>query len=334
MKQSKDEIKKGITPKDEINNEAITKSMELTGKIFTNKKRTSINIQVFDFKRPAKFSKDQFRILEIIYNSFARIAETNLSVQLRTLAEIRIMSIEQKTFEEYIDSLPSPCYLNMLGSSAFKGDTVLQFENKLIFIILDRLLGGKGDEIANREFTDIEINIVQGIIAEFLVALQEAWLNIVELSFRVKSEETNPQFVRVIPLSEMCSIIEFEMKIGNKEGKFTFCLPFMAIESVLGKLTTRRWFAESEDDNKAAGNKKHVLENLREADVPASIILGEAIISLKDLTLLEKGDVIKLEQNINRDLVLTIEGNKIFKVQAGKIGKNLAVQITEVPYSN
>ncbi len=305
------------------------KTVELNGSVYTNKKRKNLSIQLFDFKRPSKFSKDQFRILEMIYNSFARIAETNLSVQLRTLTEIRIITIEQKTFAEYTDSLVDLCYLNILSSNAFKGDTILQFDNKLIFISLDRLLGGRGEEISNREFTDIEISIIQGIIGEFLLALKEAWSNILEMTFRVKNEETNPQFVRVIPLNEMCAVIEFEMKIGNKGGMFTFCLPFKAIESVLGKLSTRRWFSDSEDGVQA-DNKKHVLENLKEATLEASVILGESVVSLKDLKALESGDVIKLEQKISKNLDLTIEGNKIFKVQAGKIDKNIAVQLTDV----
>lgn len=305
------------------------KTIELNGNVYINKKRKNLSIQLFDFKRPSKFSKDQFRILEMIYNSFARIAETNLSVQLRTLTEIRIITIEQKTFAEYMDSLIELCYLNILSSNAFKGDTILQFDNKLIFISLDRLLGGRGEEISNREFTDIEISIIQGIIGEFLLALKEAWSNILEMTFRVKNEETNPQFVRVIPLSEMCAVIKFEMKIGNKGGMFTFCLPFKAIESVLGKLSTRKWFSDSEDGIQA-DNKKHVLENLKEATLEASVILGESEVSLKDLKAIGLGDVIKLEQKITKNLDLTIEGNKIFKVQAGRIDRNIAVQLTDV----
>jgi flagellar motor switch protein FliM len=313
----------------QVKKEAQTKNIDVSGKIFTNKKRKTLQVQTFDFKRPAKFSKDQFRILEMIYNSFGRIAETNLSVQLRTLAEIRILSIEQKTFSEYIESLPELCYLNIIGSTAFKADTILQFDNKLIFIILDRLLGGKGEEIQNREFTDIEVSIVQGIINEFLSTLKDAWTNIVELSFKIKSEETNPQFVRVIPLNEMCAVIEFEMKIGQKAGKFSFCLPFMAIESVLGKLTTRRWFAESEE-NSQENNRMLLLKSLVEAELSACVILGRTEISLHDLKSLEIGDVIKLDQSIYRDLDLNIEGNSVFKVQAGKISNTLAVQIVKV----
>ena len=313
----------------QVTKETQTKKVDMSGKIFTNKKRRTLQVNAFDFKRPAKFSKDQFRILEMIYNSFGRIAETSLSVQLRTLAEIRILSIEQKTFSEYIESLQSICYINIIGSSAFKADTILQFDNKLIFIILDRLLGGKGEEIQNREFTDIEVSIIRGIINEFLSTLKDAWANIVDLSFKIKNEETNPQFVRVIPLNEMCAVIEFDMKLGQKTGKFSFCLPFMAIESVLGKLTTRRWFAESEE-NSEAKNKILLFKSLAKADLSASVILGQAEISLKDLKSLEIGDVIKLDQNIFKDLNMNVEGNLVFKVQAGKICRNLAVQIVKV----
>ena len=313
----------------QLTKETQAKKVDISGKIFTNKKRRSLKVSSFDFKRPAKFSKDQFRILEMIYNSFGRMTETGLSVQLRTIAEIRILSLEQKTFSEYIESLQSICYLNTIGSSAFKADTILQFDNKLIFIILDRMLGGKGEEIQSREFTDIEVSIIRGIINEFLLILKDAWANIVDLSFKIKSEETNPQFVRVIPLNEMCAVIEFDMKLGQKTGKFSFCLPFMAIESVLGKLTTRRWFAESEE-NSEAKNKILMFKSLSEAELSASVILGQAEISLKDLKSLEIGDVIKLDQNIFKDLDMKIEGNMIFKVQAGKICRNLAVQIVKV----
>ncbi len=298
-------------------------------KVFTLKKHKEMHIKDFDFSRPSKFSKDQFRILEMIYSTFTRIAETNLSVQLRTLTEIKIKDIEQKTFLEYINSLPGLCYINVLGSTEFKGDTLIEFESKLIFIILDRLLGGKGESINEREFTDIEKTLIHEIIVEFLIALKESWKNIVDLNLKVKSEETNPQFVRVIALNEMCVIIEFEMNIGNKKGIFTFCLPFVAIESVLGKLTTRRWYSDSEDAE-SDNQEKHLFDNLKQVEMEPSVILGRAQVPLKEINSLEIGDIIKLDRKVNKNLELAVGEEKIFKVIPGKIGKTLAVQIADI----
>ena len=56
-------------------------------------------VKVYDFKRPDKFSKDQIRTLYMLHENFARLLNTYLSTNLRTLVNISVASVEQLAYE-------------------------------------------------------------------------------------------------------------------------------------------------------------------------------------------------------------------------------------------
>lgn len=329
LKMEDDKNKKSIGIKDNFRD----------NKIFTIKKHAFIiddtgkhlNIQLFDFRRPSKFSKDHIRIMEIVHDSFSRIAESHISMQTRTMTEISCNSVEQKTFGEYIGSLSDRCYINILTSSLLEGDTVLHFKKGAVFMILDRLLGGRWLEEIDRDFTEIERNLMHGIVNDFLLSFKEAWVNIAELNLSVKRVETNPQFARVVATNEMCLVLNFGITIGNKKSHFSFCLPFLSIKPILDKISTRSWFAYGQNI-KGGDGEKYILKNIGKVSLMVNVILGETKATIKDIQALEKGDIIKLNKKTNRLLDLVVGNKVIFKAQPGKKSGNLAVQIVRDNY--
>jgi flagellar motor switch protein FliM len=308
-------------------------------KVFTIKKHTPViddtgehlNIQLFDFRRPSKFAKEQIRIMEIIHDSFSRIAESHVSIQTRTLTEISCNLVEQKTFGEYISSLSEHCHINILASSLFEGDTILHFRREAVFLILARILGGKGLEELDRDFTEIEKNLMNSVIRDFLLSLEEAWANILKLDLSVKRVETNPQFARVVANNEMCLVLNFEIKIDSNKSYFSFCLPFISIKSILDKLSTRSWFAYGKTI-KDKYIKEYIIKNLSKVKLPVSVILGEANLSIREIQSLEEGDIIPLNKKTNSLISMLVGGKPFFKVQPGKSSGNMAVQIVRGNY--
>lgn len=294
----------------------------------SDKSGKHLNIKPFDFKRPSKFSKDQIRILEMVHNSFARLSETRLSIATRSVTEIGLVAVDQKTFDEYLGTLKERSFLTVLKSSIFEGDTILQFNNEILFVLLDRMLGGSGVSKQKREFTDIEMNLVEGIMNDFAQALTESWANIENPDFSIQSMETNPQFARSVAPNEMCLVFNFNLSSGEQRGKFSLCLPFVSIKSILDKLNTKSLFADGGQYSTSDSHIK-VKESLYGVKLEFSVVLGETKINLAQVKSLEVGDIIKLDRSIDQNMEMVIDEKKIFKVQAGKVSNKIAVQIVD-----
>lgn len=308
----------------------------IDAKVFTIKKHTPVlddfgehlNINQFDFKRPSKFTKDHIRIIEMMHNSFARLIESRLSLLTRNVTDVSLMMIEQKTFGEYISSLSELSYIATMFSSTFDGDVVLQFTNEILFVLLDRILGGDGASSISREFTDIELTLIDNILDEYVEAIKEAWINVEQMDLRIKDTETNPQFARPVATNEMCLVLNFRMTSGEKKGYFSFCLPYPSIKSILHKLDARSWYEDNQSINSRKKDKK-IIENMMKVNLGIKVVLGEAEIPFKNINDIEVGDVIRLNKKICDNLDMVIDDNKLFDVQVGKIDKRIAVQITK-----
>jgi flagellar motor switch protein FliM len=109
-------------------------------------------VKIYDFKRPDKFSKDQIRTLQMMHETFARLATTGLSAQLRALVGVHVASVDQLTYEEFIRSIPNPTTLAVINMDPLKGSAILEMDPSISFTIIDRLFGGKGESAKiNRE---------------------------------------------------------------------------------------------------------------------------------------------------------------------------------------
>ena len=59
----------------------------------------------YDFTRPAKFSKEHLRTLNMIFDHYGRLLSTNLPVYLRKNVQVSVASSETVTFAEFSNAL-------------------------------------------------------------------------------------------------------------------------------------------------------------------------------------------------------------------------------------
>ena len=169
-------------------------------------------IKIYDFKRPDKFSKEQLRTVSNMHETFARLTTTSLSAQLRSLVHVHVASVDQLTYEEFIRSIPTPTTLAVVNMDPLKGNAILEIDPAITFCIIDRLFGGRGitGSNKNRDLTDIEQSVMEGIIVRILANMREAWTQVIDLRPRLGQIETNPQFAQIVPPSEMVVLITLE----------------------------------------------------------------------------------------------------------------------------
>ncbi len=305
---------------------------ESSKRIFSNTRREAeledLEIRPYDFKRPERVSKDQMRALENLHEGFARNFGASLSGFLRTIMEVKVANIEQMTFSEFTHSLPNPTCFNLLSCDPLDGNQCLEISPLIIYPVIDRLLGGSNADlfIPQRPLTAIEQRLVEKIVMRAVTALEEAWAQVTALKFGLEDTESNPQLVQIVPPNEVVVVVGFEMKMGNRAGTMSLCIPYNVIEPVIEKLSNQSWAAykRSRRDHRL---RHKVAGHLDTAKLRASAVLANTTISMNELLSLKPGDVVLTEKPASAALTLKIEGKRKYIGQLGQYRGNRAFKI-------
>ena len=287
-------------------------------------------VKNYDFSRPTKFSKEHLRTLEIIFEHYSRLVSTNLPVYLRKNVQVSVASSETVTFSEFSNALPNPSVLGIINFAPLNGNIIIEIATNLCYAMLDRMLGGSGQPLEkSREFSDIELTILQKLLVMFTQLLREPWKNVVDISPVLSRLETNPQFAQVIAPSDMIAIVTLNMKIGDVEGMLNICLPFFTLEDVMDKLNTKYWFSTMQE-NHDEHYEEYIESMIRRVDVPIKAVLGKSTISVSDFLNLQVGDCIRLDSRVDTDMEVYVGNIKKFTALPGTEKDSYAVQITSV----
>jgi flagellar motor switch protein FliM len=285
-------------------------------------------IKIYDFKRPDKFSKEQIRTVSIMHETFARLTTTALSANLRSMVHVHVASVDQLTYEEFIRSIPTPTTLAIINMDPLKGNAILEIDPAVTFSIIDRLFGGTGEGLkVQHELTDIETSVMEGIIVRILGNMREAWTTVIDLRPRLGQIDTNPQFAQIVPPTEMVVLVTLETKVGEVEGMMNFCIPYLTIEPIIGKLSAQFWYS-SVRRGTTTENLNILKEKLVGVDVNVVAEIGTIQIAVRDVLDLRTGDVICLyNTKVGDPFSLNIGNKKKFLCRPGIIGKKMAVQV-------
>ena len=287
-------------------------------------------VKNYDFSRPTKFSKEHLRTLEIIFEHYSRLVSTNLPVYLRKNVQVSVASSETVTFSEFSNALSNPSVLGIINFAPLNGNIIIEIATNLCYTMLDRMLGGSGQPLEkSRDFSDIELTILQKLLVMFTQLMREPWKNVVEISPVLSRLETNPQFAQVIAPSDMIAIVTLNMKIGDVEGMVNICLPFFTLEDVMDKLNTKYWFSTMQE-NHDEHYEEYIESMIRRVDVPIKAVLGKSTISVSDFLNLQVGDCIRLDSRVDTDMEVYVGNIKKFTALPGTEKDSYAVQITSV----
>ena len=287
-------------------------------------------VKDYDFKRPVKFSKEHLRTLEIIFEHYGRLLATNLQVYLRKNVQVSVNSSETVTFSEFSNALSSPVILSIVNFAPLSGNIIMELSLNTGYAIIDRMLGGQGMALDKaKDFSEIEMAILEKILVVCMQLLREPWKNVVEISPVLDRIETNPQFAQIIAPSDMIAIVTLNVKIGDVEGMMNICLPYFTLEDIMDNLNTKFWYStmqEASDED----YQEHLESLVKRVSVPLRAILGTSRISVNDFMNLQLGDIIRLDSEINNDLTVYVGNIKKFTAVPGSSKEKYAVQVTSV----
>jgi len=290
----------------------------------------SAKVKEYDFSRPAKFSKEHLRTLEIIFEHFGRLLSSNLPAYLRKTVQVEVMNSEAVTYSEFSNALSNPVLLGVVNMAPLNGNIIIEMATNVGYTIIDRLLGGMGEPLdKTRDFSEIELSILDRMFSIIISLLREPWVNVVEIEPYLERIETNSQFAQIISPTEMIAIVTININVGGVEGLMNICLPYITLEDVMDKLNTKYWFSTMQDKDEQS--YAEVIETaINKALIPVSAELGKSTITVMDFANLMVGDIIKLNKSIEDELDIYVGNIVKFKALPGSFSDNYAVKITEI----
>lgn len=286
-------------------------------------------ISVYDFKRPERVSKDQMRAFQALHDGFSREFGAHLSGMLRSIVEVKLISVDQLTYSEFVFSLENPTCFNLLRSEGLEGHMILDLNPSIVYPIVDRLLGGgksPGQNVPRRPLTEIELRLASRITDMAVQALTHSWAKLCDLKLRVMQVESNPQLVQIVPPNEVIVLISFEIALGETRGIMNLCIPYNTIEPVAGKLSANTWssYTQKHLDKR---QQLHLQSNLETAAVEMVVYLANMRITASELLDLDVGDVLMTGQDKSGALRVEIEGRAKFEASPGALKGHKAVRI-------
>ena len=258
------------------------------------KSGTEKQVKDYDFARPAKFSKEYLRTLEIIFEHYGRLLSTNLPGYFRKNVQVEVANAEAVTYQEFSNALSNPVILGIANFSPMKANVLVEIGTNLGYAMIDRMLGGEGNPLdKSREFSDIEQAIIEKILSMCIRLMREPWSNVLEINPYLERIETNSQFAQIISPSEMTALVTLNIHIGEVDGMMNICIPYLAVEDIMDRLSTKYWYStlQDKDDN----DYEEAIEGLiKRAQIPITAMLGRTELSVQEFAGLQIGDIIRL----------------------------------------
>ena len=295
-----------------------------------NKEEEKQKVKAYDFKSPQKFSKDHLRTLELIHDNYARIISNYLTAQVRSNVKVKIESVQQITYEEFIHSVPNPTILTVFKMPPLSGSILFETNPQFSYQIIDVLLGGDGNgKYKNREFSDIDKNIIKEFNKNLISNLKLAWEDVMPIETEIEGLETNPALNQTLAPTEPVALITFSVEMGKNNTFINICIPYLSIEKVLDKLVVQYWFQDS-DEQVLEDSREKMRERVKVLRVTLTAVLGKTQIPVNEFLNLENGDILTLKNKSSDAVELFVEDKPYYYAKPGIIGKNLGVEILDI----
>lgn len=286
-------------------------------------------VVVYDLTSQDRIIRGRLPQLDVIYEKFMRSFRVSLSSALRKIATLTHASTDFLKFGEFINTLPMPTCMSVLRFNSLRGSALLVIESKLAYALVDNFFGGADrpyTKIEGKDFTPIELSIVRKVVDLAIEDLESAWASVEKIGASFVRTEINPQFVGIVPPTDIVIASTFDVELENANGTITLVIPYATIEPIKQKLATGFQVESDQTDKKMW--TAIIRSSLIETSVNAKVNLGQSEITLSELMELKVGDVIPLDQDTTGELDVLIEEVPKFKAFYGIHHGSVAVQVT------
>lgn len=287
-----------------------------------------VNVMPYDLGNQDRVIRGRMMTLDIIYERFIRLFRVSLSTSLRKIASLSIISTDLLKFGEFLNTLPIPSCMGVMRFETLRGSGMIVFESKLVYALVDAYFGGSDRPYTKnegKEFTRIELSVINRVIELALQDLDEAWAPVHKTDISFMRIEVNPQFVGLVPPSDVIISTTFEVELEHASGTIAVVVPYATLEPIKEKLNAG-FQPEGDRFEKIWTGQLH--QHLSDTFLNCKVNLGETNLTVGDLVNLNIGDIIPLSQDADGELDLIVEGIPRYKCVFGVSRGNRAIQVT------
>ena len=316
---------------DELLNSLMTAEGEADSEADGADSAAAMKVKEYDFRTANRFPKEQMRTFHVVFETFSQLFSNRLSSILRVSCEVDVLSIEECSYSEFNNSLPTPVVLAVMEVNPMHGSLLTQVSPEFAYMIISRLFGGNtaGDNL--KAFTEIELALLERVLRQAANVFDEAWDKVLALTTHIDRIETSPQFAQITAPNEPVAVIILNVKMGEEAGLMSVCIPHTATQPVAQQLNTRLWFSSGVRDD---GRGEEVLELLQKkllaTPIPVTAYFEQTPATVSDIVNLQVGDVIKLDHAIDQPITIKVHHIPKFKASIGTMGQRYALQIVDV----
>lgn len=290
----------------------------------------AVDFYKYDFTKPEKISKEQKRGLETLYESFTRNFQALLAARMRTPVSVRLASIEQVTYQEFINSLHTVTCFNILAAEELEGNFALELNQSIAYPIYERLMGSGIIRQAqlDRSLTEIEWKVIEdGAVMPAITEIERSWEAIKKMTIKIIRRESNPQLVPIMAQSELVLVTAFEIRLLEFSGYLNICMSVSTVEKLLENMMTSAWFGKKK---KVHVDKEAPLpDSIAATKVPLSFSLPEGYIKFSDLSKISSGDEFRFPLAEGLKTLGAAGSVRIFNAKLGKSKDRYAVMIVQ-----
>jgi len=285
--------------------------------------------QPYDFRRPDRIAKDQLRAIHLLHENFARSLASSLSAYLRAYVIVNLISVEQLSFHEFTASLQAPTCLATLSMRPLEGNAVLELNSALTFPVLEMLLGGNGRSQTkfNREITEIEQSILDGMLRIILQNLKNAWHSVTNLDFAIEYYETEPSLLQILAPNEALVTISMEVRIGDTSGVMNIGIPSIIIKMLRQKFD-QQWSVRKSD--MTADEEARIYRLISPSVLHADARLQGPTITVGDMMHLKLGDVVQFDYTADKPIDMMLNGRKKYRGRIVPQGRKKAFVVEQL----
>lgn len=286
-----------------------------------------IEVKLYDFKRPEKFSREQLRNLERLHERFARLLSTTLSAYIRTNIIVKIESVTPLSYHEFVFSLPQPTLIHVIELDPLPGQAAIEMTPTVAFPMFERMMGGKQPRGTRpRQLTDVELQLFQRPFERILHCLSETWQDFIRLRPRLLRVEQDPQFAQVAAVNTPVVVVSLEVTIGEDFGLMSVCFPDVLVDALLQALGQDRVMA---DMQAVTTESESVQELLTTVQLPVFGELGQSRLTVSQLRALRPDDVVRFDTGPGDEIDVYVGDLLLFRGQVCIHNRKLAIRIAD-----
>ncbi|MBW1644812.1 MAG: flagellar motor switch protein FliM [Deltaproteobacteria bacterium] len=285
-------------------------------------------VQHYDLTSQERIIRGKMPTLEIINQRFSRNFRAALSALLHRVIDVTPLVTDMMKFGEFLKTIPVPASIHLFKMDPLRGLALVVVESKLVFSLIDMFFGGSGRDavkVEGRDFTAIEERIIRKVVVAALECMEDAWNPIHDLQFTFVRSEINPQFVTIVPPSDVVILSTYTLEMEEFSGAITVCIPYSLVEPLRNKLYAGFQSERLEVD---VTWLQRLVNRLLEVDVELSAVLGTTTVTPRQLLDFNVGDIITLQQDATEPMRLKIEQIDKFRGIAGFSKGSKAIKIT------